>query len=226
MSPEAIFECWAPPAGEWSLWARPILFAQMLAASKPAGLWPPWVRPTLFAQTPPAASQPAAGPARRAIDVSWAPTTGDTVVVVDLPGEESVLTGLALAGGGFRPVPLFNGCTGPSEVIDQGPIIEALRAGAPYLAGLPLEGAPPAFLLDSRREGPAWRLPPGSFDNRWKVFPQDFPSAAFLTGRGLRRAVMVHRDRLEPAEDLAHVLRRWQDAGLVIEALDVARDAQ
>jgi hypothetical protein len=38
--------------------------------------------------------------------------------------------------------------------------------------------------------------------------------------------VLVHRDRLEPAEDLAHVLRRWQDGGLVIEALDVASGAQ
>jgi len=248
MNREAIFECWAPPADVWSLWARPILFAQMPPAAGlfggPGGrAWPglpaPVTPPPAGAFSPghapltidsriapsPAASEPAGDQPSQAIDVSWAPTAGDTAVVIDLPGAEAVLTGLALAGRGFRPVPLFNGCTGPAEVIDQGPIIEALRAGAPYLSGLALEGAPPAFLLDSRREGPAWRLLPGSFDNRWKVFPQDFPSASFLTGRGLRRALLVHRDRVEPAEDLAHVLRRWQDAGLVIEALDVAGTA-
>ena len=84
------------------------------------------------------------------------------------------------------------------------------------------ETAPPAFLLDARRLGTGLSAPPGSFDNRWKTFPQDFPSAGFLIARGLRRAVLVQRHDRQPQEDLVHVLRRWQDAGIAIEAKDVA----
>jgi hypothetical protein len=199
MSPETVFECWVPAGGAWSLWARPVLFAQMRCAeggSEEAS----WLT----------------------LDVSWAPPAGTAVLVIDLPGQESVLTGLALAGRGYRPVPSYNVCTGPNEAIDQGPILRGLCAGAPYLAGLALAAdAPPAFLLDARRLSPAREIRPGVFDNRWKVFPQDFPSGRLLAGR-FTRVVLVQRGRRQPSEDLAHVLRRWQEAGLAIEAKDVA----
>jgi hypothetical protein len=204
MEREAIFAAWAPPDGVWSLWARPVLFGQM----------------------PSTTSDPPLNLSWQAIDVSWAPGVGEKVVlIVDLPGKESVQTGLALAGRGYRPVPLYNGCTGPAEVINQGPIIEALRAGTEYLASLPLADAPPAFLLDALRMSPSRQIRPRDFDNRWKVFPQDFPSAAFLTWRGFLRAVLLQRGRKEPREDLALVLRRWQEAGITIEAKDVAEQA-
>ncbi len=204
MDREAIFESWIPPAGMWSLWARPVLFAQMPEYGTPALAGEPW----------------------HGLDVSWAPDVAEkAVVVVDLPGAESVWTGLALAGHGYRPVPLYNGCTGEYEVIDQRPIIDALRAGAGYLSGLAPSDAAPAFLLDARRMSPERALSPGVFDNRWQVFPQDFPSAAFLLERGFGRAVLVSLGRREPAEDLAHVLRRWQDAGMRIDAVDLAAGA-
>ena len=204
MNREALFESWVPPAGVWSLWARPILFAQM----------------------PETGSAPGGADSWQTFDVSRAPGVGEqTVLVVDLPGAESVWLGLALARRGYRPVPLYNACTGPHEVIDQRAIIEALRAGAEQLAGLALTDAAPAFLLDSRRMMGPPRLNPGDFDNRWKVFPEDFPSAAFLSSRGFRRAMLIQRGSREPREDLAHVLRRWQDAGLSIEAKDVADGA-
>jgi hypothetical protein len=200
MRREAIFEAWVPAAGTWSLWARPILFAQMSEEAETA--------------------PPRADPWR----ARWAPAASEhAAVVVDLPGEESVLTGLSLATHGYRPVPLFNACTGPSEVVDQRPIIEALRDGASYLAGQPLPDAPPAFLLDARRMALGREIRPGDFDNRWQIFPQDFPSSGFLKPRGCTRVLLVQRDRLQPHEDLAHVLCRWQDAGLAIEAKDVAQ---
>jgi hypothetical protein len=205
MNREAIFENWIPPAGVWSLWARPVLFAQM----------------------PEVVSPPAGGEPWRDLDVSWAPDVAEkVVVVVDLPGAESVWMGLALAGRGYRPVPLYNACTGEYEVIDQRPILEALRAGAGYLGGLAPCDAAPAFLLDSRRKGLGRPVQPGVFDNRWQVFPQDFPSATFLLERGFGRAILVGRDWREPAEDLAHVLRRWQDAGMRIEGVDVSKGAE
>ena len=56
---------------------------------------------------------------------------------------------------------------------------------------------------------------PGKFDNRWVVFPQDFPSATFLRSRGVADVLLIHAGgRVQ--EDLAHVLLRWQQGGLRI----------
>jgi hypothetical protein len=198
MNKEAILESWAPRDGTWSLWARPVLFAQM----------------------PETAS--GASAVRLTWDVSWAPAaTAHAVLVVDLPGAESVLMGLFLAERGYRPIPLYNACTGPHEVIDQGAIIAALQAGAEFLAALPLRDAPPVFLLDADRMRPRRPIFGGDFDNRWQVFPQDFPSAAMLTERGFTRVVFIQRGSMVPQSDLAGVLRIWQEAGMSIDAKDV-----
>ncbi len=206
---EKLFAVWAPPGGVWSLWARPVLFAQM-----PADPRPPAQRAT--------GNQVAIS----GLNVGWAPNAAEgIVVVIDLPGAQSLWMGLALAGKGYRPVPLYNGCTGPHEVIDQGSILEGLRAGADYLASLTLTDASPAFLVDSQRMKPTRKIEPGDFDNRWQVFCQDFPSAAFLIDRGLKRAILIQEGRRLPQDDLAHVLRRWQDAGIQIETKDMANQA-
>ncbi len=57
---------------------------------------------------------------------------------------------------------------------------------------------------------------PGKFDNRWFTFPQDFPSANLLRARGISAALVIQEKAGQPAEDLSHVLRRWQDAGIEI----------
>jgi hypothetical protein len=53
----------------------------------------------------------------------------------------------------------------------------------------------------------------GRYDNRWCVFPQDMPSADFITGQGICY-VVVRTAFIQ--NDLAHILRRYQDGGLVI----------
>jgi hypothetical protein len=169
----------------------------------------------LFAQ---AADAPPddAPPQTTALDLSWIDARdGNTAVVVDLPGALSVELGLALAAGGFRPVPLFNACDGRDAALDLKPIVRRLLDGAASLSQRALpDDAPPAFLLDSRRMEVA-APPPGKFDNRWLSFPQDFPSASFLASRGIRRVILVDT-RPAPRDDLAHTLRRWQEAGLEI----------
>src|SRR5437773_2260415 len=103
MEREELFDIWVPPGGTWSLWARPVLFAQM----------------------PPFSGQVPGDEAWRSSDVEWAPDAAyRRVLVVDLPDAESVWLGLALAGRGYRPVPLFNACTGPHEMISQQAIID------------------------------------------------------------------------------------------------------
>jgi hypothetical protein len=160
------------------------------------------------------------------IDLGWAPAAdGLAGIVVDLPGEQSVRTGLALAKRGYRPVPLFNSVPAPSPamlgsmnelvVIDMYGVVLRIIAGAVRLTSLNLpSNAPPAFLLDSRRRGERMILAPRMFDNRSVSLPTDFPSANFLISQGMSHVVVVQAQMNQPQQDLAHTLRRWQTAGL------------
>jgi hypothetical protein len=207
MTNQEAFEVWAPPDGRWSRWVKPVLFAQ-------GG------REAYFA-TVTTPGSPSAEPLAedwRSMDVSWAPDAGQPIViVVDLPGGDSVRMGLALAGRGYRPVPLFNSCDGPYPVVDVQPIRHWLRVGTPVLQQMNLPAtAPPAFLLDAYRRTGRGEPDEGDFDNRSISFPTDFPSANFLLGHGFRQALLVQQHLLQPQADLAHTLRRWQEAGIQI----------
>ncbi len=195
MTREELYEIWAPPDAVWSPWVKPVLFA------------------TLSFGAPD--SRDASAPT--VVDMKWAPTGHErTAIVIDLPGTASVSIGLALAKRGYRPVPLYNTTFGPRPAIDMEEIAADIVDGAAVLTQLTLPpDAPPAFLLDSRRQTGERRPGPGDYDNRWIVFPQDFPSARFLTAQGIQKVLLVAA-RCPPAEDLAHVLLRWQDAGLSI----------
>ena len=199
MNRSELFEIWAPPNSVWSPWAKPALFAEMpLAAS-------------VFGDE----GQPT-------VDL---PPDALTTVIVDLPGLDSVRTGLALAANRYRPVPLFNTAFHLSGVVNVESIARCLVVGADQLARLRLpHNAPPAFLLDAHRSPGGLRPSPGRFDNRWIVFPQDFPSATFLLAQGLRRVLLMQGSQIVPTpqSDLAHVLLRWQEAGLEILRWDPA----
>src|SRR5688572_16597157 len=95
---EASFAAWAPDGSRWAAWAKPVAF---LPAWDDAGM------PGGTAAVVPTPSVPTA--------ITF--NTNDAVVV-DLPGEEAVRMGVALARHGFRPVPLFNGTSGPVAAID------------------------------------------------------------------------------------------------------------
>ena len=191
---------------------------QTFAAWTPAGVpWSDWAKPVAFMNAHGTSAAPAVSDFPLAL-----PLDPSSVVVVDLPGAESVQAGLLLAQRGFCPVPLFNGTSGPSPAIDVQPITGALAAGAESLKLRTIApGAAPAFLLDSRRRGEGLTLKPGVYDNRWVALPQDFPSGALLVSRGFRVAVLLQRGNLPVPPDLAHVFRRWQDHGMVIRTADV-----
>lgn len=192
---QEIFEIWVPDGGLWSPWGIPVLFTQLPAVMEEQSAHE--------IEVPPPAT--------------WCPRSDDhCAIVLDLPGPTSVTVGLSLAKVGFRPVPLFNGCYGDHAVIDQRPIMRAICGGTEWLSAQRLrEDAPPAFLLDSGRMNGLSPVTPGMFDNRWKIFPQDFPAAEFLLQQELRRCLVVQQQQ-EIAEDLCHILRRWQVAGLPI----------
>jgi hypothetical protein len=218
MTPEEVFDVWAPRDARWSPWAKPVLFAH-LASQR---------------------IDPAAPPATPVLsyDVAALPRAdGTTGVVVDLPGAEGVAVGVLLAAAGYRPVPLYNAVPASTteflayggvrtSVVDMAQVLLALREAAPPLAALRLPpGAPPAFLLDARRrtgDGAA-ALRPGVFDNRSVSLPTDFPSGNLLLSHGIRRAILVQRAPGQPQPDLAHTLRRWQDLGIEIQTWSPAQ---
>lgn len=208
MNNEEIFSIWAPDKSLWSPWVKPVLFAYLGSAQMPL--------------------------TEAAVDASWLPSLGEKVaLVLDLPGAEGILAGIALAGRGYRPVPLYNAVplpfgepaidpeTGrPVAAVNVLPILNALKGGAEQLARLNLPSdAPPAFLLDADRQGGGRTIANDEFDNRSVSFTTDFPSANFLVSKGIGRVMLVQRNRVEPQSDLAHTLRRWQDGGLELERL-------
>jgi hypothetical protein len=79
--------------------------------------------------------------------------------------------------------------------------------------------ARPAFLLDADRLGGTTQPKPGLFDNRWMTFPQDFPSANFLRAHAIQSVLLIHTRPDQPQEDLAHVLLRWQEAGVPLRVV-------
>jgi hypothetical protein len=217
VTPEELYAIWAPAQSVWSPWVIPVPFAQLLYLG---------VGSAKELQLP---------------NVDWVFThaAGDLAIVVDLPGADGIHYGLALADKGFRPVPIIDGAPGPdvggivlselgshsgkankhASVVDMRGLLRALCEGAHWLKPecLPPD-APPAFLLDSNRMESVKSDLETAYDNRWMVFPQDFPSGRFLWDHGIRKVVLV-QDRFvkQPQDDLAHVLLRWQEKGITIE---------
>jgi len=212
MTNEEIFTVWSPENSLWSTWAKPVLFAHLGMAFV----------------------MPLSGEVAR--DADWSPTPDEKfAVVLDLPGDESVWVGVALAARGYRPVPLYNAVplpfgapildplTGHSiAAVNVLPIISALRRTAEQLGGMHIPpDAPPVFLLDANRHGDGLSIQPDQFDNRSICFTTDFPSANFLLTNGIQRVLLIQRNRAEPQVDLAYVLRRWQDGGLQLERMQI-----
>ena len=67
---------------------------------------------------------------------------------------------------------------------------------------------------------------PDEFDNRSVCFTTDFPSANYLSTHGIRGVLLVQREQVEPQTDLAHVLCRWQDAGLPLQRMRIEQPAE
>lgn len=203
MTKEEVFAIWAPAGGPWSAWVKPVLFAHL----------PENLRVT-EQDAPP-------------IDVQWAPPAdGKTALVLDLPSAQGIHIAIALAASGYRPIALYNAAPGPrgsgmdwnhEPTVDVWPIVDAICEFTLWLARQKLSyAAPPAFMLDSNRRFARGPIVPGRFDNRSVSFPTDFPSANLLLSRGIRKAVLVQSHGTQPEADLAHTLRRWQEAGIEI----------
>ena len=197
------FAAWAPEGVVWSEWAKPVVFAHApVLLTEPALIIPELTLPNL-------------------------PRPWDqSAIVVDLPGAQSVLVGLALAQRGYRPVPLYNGTSGPAPVVPVDGIEPALGAGADVLKRCTIApDARPVFLLDSDRSTPIGAGEAGRYDNRWIVLPQDAPSGTFLLSQGVREITLITQRLGVPQPDLTHVLLRWKEAGLRLRAVSLETGA-
>src|SRR3954471_3460411 len=97
-SAEEVFAVWAPNESPWSVWAKPVLFAQMT----PVMIFEHEQREPLAIDPPPP---------------SLPPASQKVALVIDCPGARSVSLGLAAASVGYRPVPLFNALPGSEGTI-------------------------------------------------------------------------------------------------------------
>lgn len=217
MTPEELYALWAPEDSIWSPWVLPVPFAQLRCPEVSARTEPPQ------------------------FDLEWLPEEErrDLAIVADMPGADAIFYGLTLLLRGYRPVPVIDGSPGPDcipllprdplsstvtpskiSLVDMRELLHALCQGAVRLQEATVApDAPPAFLLDSNRITGAAIAAEGAFDNRWMVFPQDFPSSRFLRDHGICRVVYVHDTFLsQPRDDLAHILLRWQEDGIAIES--------
>jgi hypothetical protein len=221
VKPEEVYLAWAPPDSIWSPWAIPVPFAQIVCV-------------------PVELERELAGIDSLAHGVA---PESDLAVVLDLSGDHGVRFSLALALRGFRPVPLIDGSPGPDVLgisqailaeqpavptralvaVDMRQTLRWLCIGAALLPSMKITAnASPVFILDSLRTGHAGAFSAEAFDNRWKTFPQDFPSARFLREQGIQRVLLIQDIAKQPSEDLAHVLLRWQEEGISIYASSAA----
>jgi hypothetical protein len=210
MTGRDIYELWAPAWDEWSPWVKAVLFAEIDALTIE----------TAPVQTPESGLGCRVG-ARR-----------DTALVIDLPGSRSLLAGFDLAREGYRPVPLYNTTSGRRQKVPPTNCVLTDISVLVQLLSIPLAAGvrntimgdhPPAFLLESRRLRGGKKPGPGLYDNRWMVFPQDFPSAGFLHTHGITQAIVI-QETILPAEDLTHVLLRWQEGGITICLQDAGEE--
>ncbi len=209
MTGKELYRIWAPPGAKWVEWVRPVPFVESESCSKfyyvpEMKLWAGNIAMNVCNQ----------------VDNSdavrnMAPGT-DTVLIVDLPGAESVKKGIELAGKGYRPIPIFNGTIeqkGARATTDNQSVVEALRQGAERLKTLEIQKeAPPAFLLDSNRLN-RFKMDVSLFDNSWDVYPQDLPSADYCKAQGVRSVVVIGK---RFSKDLKKILYAYQKKGLEI----------
>lgn len=142
--------------------------------------------------------------------------SSDIAVIVDLPGNDSVKEGIAVARLGFRPIPIYNGTneqTGAIPTVDNRDIQVALIKGALELQKTKIsDNASPVFLLDSNRMD-RFKMDDSVFDNSWDIYYQDMPSAEYFLKSNIKK-IIVRGETIQ--KDLKKILYKFQKKGIKI----------
>ncbi|MCL2820743.1 MAG: hypothetical protein FWD38_07925 [Oscillospiraceae bacterium] len=190
MTGREAFEIWAQPDSKWSSWVRPVAFIM----PECGGECREESNHTIGIDIP---------------DILYIDEfAADTAIFVDRCGYSGINEGLALAGLGWCPVPLYNGTneqSGAMALVDNHGIENALIWGAGVLNTLSLKDdapslkkdAPPAFLLDSNRRH-RYKPDVSVYDNSWDLYNQDIPSPEYFTANGIDKIIIsgekIHKD--------------------------------
>ena len=194
MTGKDVYKIWTPVKAKWVDWVRPVPFALINDEFKSYEIGD-FIIPT--------------------IDYIQKSISG-TAIIVDLPGNDSIKEGLALAKLGFRPIPIYNGTEtqeGAMPTVDNHSIVIGLVKGALELQKMNLSNnAMPAFLLDSNRMN-RYKMDFSVFDNSWDIYAQDMPSAEYFLQNGIKK-IIIRGEKIQ--KDLKKILYKFQEKGMEI----------
>lgn len=199
MTNKECYKIWAPSGKKWTDWVRPVPFIAAKADVKGYHAGELSI------------------PSVDCIDESWK----SAAVIVDLPGDESVEMGLALAKLGYRPIPIYNGTIEQKNAratVDNQTVGAALIWGAEILKKIKIDDeALPVFLLDKNRLN-RFKIDVSVFDNSWDVYPQDLPSADYFLKNDIHKIIVIS-DSL--SKDLKTIFKKFKKKNFVIDLMKV-----
>lgn len=188
MTNKECYQIWAPSGKKWTEWVRPVPFITAQANVKGYHIGKLSI------------------PTVDSIDARFE----NAAIIVDLPGDEGVELGLALAKKGYRPVPIYNGTIEQENAratVDNQTVGAALLCGAEILKEIEIkDDALPVFLTDKNRLN-RFKIDASIYDNSWDVYPQDLPSADYFLNNGIQKIVVIS-DSL--SKDLKAVFRKYK----------------
>jgi len=210
------FKVWAPANIKWSKWVRPVPFVTMSFCAKSQN---PYRNDVIYPIEHPRAAIDSAANAHND-GIGRTPYLDnilpDTAIILDLPGNLSIVEGTALARNGLRPIPIYNGTTeqqGTIALVDNNSITNALLHFAHELKEIDIyEDAQPVFLLDSNRMH-SCKLNVSVFDNSWDVYEQDMPSPEFFLNNGIKKIILCG---YKMHNDIHKILYKYQGKGMKI----------
>ncbi|HVR86575.1 MAG TPA: hypothetical protein VMU54_19790, partial [Planctomycetota bacterium] len=180
LAPQELHRAWRPDAeSPWRPYYKPTLIAAIATVESAA-------MPVVNVGMTPAMSE-----AQR---YAASAIPGDTAIIVDLIGEQSVVWGAMLRRAGFAPVVTINNWPHQHGILRLERPLGALLYYAEEAARTPLPAdAPPVFVLERSRLGQKDLNPSsGQFDNRYFHAQTDFPSPAEFQKRGIRNLVYIN----------------------------------
>lgn len=199
-----VYKRWAPFGKKWVDWVRPVPFTLINEKFKVSEIYNFYIPNLNYINE----------------------VKSDIAIIVDLPGCDSIMEGIALAKIGYRPIPIYNGTNeqeGSMATTDNHSIVAGLIWGIKELEKINLDdNAPPVFLLDTNRMN-RFKMNISVFDNSWDIYNQDIPSAEFFIKNGINK-IIVRGKKMQT--DLKKILYNFQKKGIRILISDGYEEAR
>ncbi len=213
MTAKEVYKIWAPTGKKWVDWVRPVPFVGIGQYQKAYGIINQALPSIQFL------NQTENDELNTILGINgWEKEYLEhTAIIVDMSGDQSVGYGVALAGYGFRPIPVYNGTLeqqGARATVDNQSVGMALELMAKELQKIDIaDDARPAFLLDRNRLN-RYKLEDSVYDNSWDVYPQDLPSPEYLLDSGIESILVIGGRKI--SRDVKKILVAHQKKGLKI----------